>query len=226
MRRRRFNAFTLIELLVVIAIIAILAAMLLPALSKAKEKSRQVACMNNLKQLGVANQMYTDEWNGWICAGDDPNVITGLWYYKLIGYLSFQMRGPGKILSCPSDAQPYPQNAIVVWDASYSISYAYPDYFGFSLYASVDPNWATNPAWGRKQVTRVTHPERCAVLIDAQIQYPQAIFGQAGNGTTLGIPFPQYRHNNHSNVLMFDGHVESFDVTSPAASYLWNAGFN
>jgi len=106
MRRRilKSSGFTLIELLVVIAIIAILAAMLLPALSKAREKARQAACMNNLKQIGLIYHMYLNDWTYF---PPSRNPMWPVTLYKT-GYLNLpHSSSPGtpSLVVCPSNRE-------------------------------------------------------------------------------------------------------------------------
>jgi len=100
---RKFQYFTLIELLVVIAIIAILASMLLPALNKARERSRSSACLSNNKQILQAQMQYDNDFGGWIPI-QVPAAGMGVSGYLLL-YENNYLRG--KIIHCNPNSEFY-----------------------------------------------------------------------------------------------------------------------
>jgi prepilin-type N-terminal cleavage/methylation domain-containing protein/prepilin-type processing-associated H-X9-DG protein len=104
---RSSRGFTLIELLVVIAIIAILAAMLLPALSRAKMRAQSINCVSNLKQLTLAASMYAND-TGYFLNYSDPSLPDTLWMGTLINYYA----KVDLVRMCPSTKLPSPLPAV------------------------------------------------------------------------------------------------------------------
>ena len=199
-QRQQDRGFTLIELLVVIAIIAILAGMLLPALSKAKEAGRRIACINNLRQLGMSLTMYVDDYGGLHPVRQLPNG----WPEQLRdGYKDF------KILVCPSDLNPktgvndpvkYPADSAA---RSYIMN-GWNDYYQATL-----TNFSMNAMVGSSLNENVIREPSETVLFgekesDSQHFYMDFLETPGGND------FEELKHDRHSGAKSAGGSDYAF----------------
>lgn len=149
--RKQTSAFTLIELLVVIAIIAILAALLLPALAKAQQKALQAQCTSNLKQIGLACSLYTQDyndflpgpcWSGMFCIYKDNDVGKTVaenpnkYYGALAAYIATYLASPppsgtiaytSKVMVCPAGWKKIPGKQSLIIPSSVPVFYFSPD---------------------------------------------------------------------------------------------------
>jgi len=198
MKQRHF--FTLIELLVVIAIIAILAAMLLPALGKARMKARTISCTNNLKQQSIIEIFYVDDNEDFICPATAPN---GAGYGRLLLPYS---NGKGDIYTCPQTVtQSYVQiikkgdwpeiNGILKWRM----------YTRNTNAGGVSP-YTDARLQGSKKLSKVKRPSITLVMIDGKVERSRwdSIKYDPSTGTENGIV---YAHGGRSNVMWQDWHV-------------------
>ncbi|NLF61358.1 MAG: DUF1559 domain-containing protein [Lentisphaerae bacterium] len=208
MKRSFYLQFTLIELLVVIAIIAILAAMLLPALSKAREKARAIACVNNLKQLVLEQLMYADSNEGIVnisyCTGSSKGWN---WAYEI----QYANGGDGDAVTkdpcfhCPSLRKGANFNQIYGIKTT-TFGTNYEKEYGNAFKGGARIHYST---------ISMTRPSEYMLLSDS-ICYssnfsnePGLTYYQVAVGSTrsTGVHF---RHNNRANLSFFDGHVEAF----------------
>jgi prepilin-type N-terminal cleavage/methylation domain-containing protein/prepilin-type processing-associated H-X9-DG protein len=224
---KRQTAFTLIELLVVVAIIAILAAMLLPALGRAREAAKQSICIGNLKQMIVALQMYVDESNGYlpnvnwdvapgwpVPAGYPPEFYQGTFFMRLWPYL--KIRG---VYFCPTgdfkgNSQAPPVSGF--YGGNSPAVFAYPPSFGpgnLPIKQDSIPNPAHIYAISDFGIAMSTYAQAMGDASSWSGYTPGAPWNRGANMYDLdGSDWSKKRHPGGVCVVFLDGHVEARDV--------------
>src|SRR5947207_2327742 len=192
---KRKAAFTLIELLVVIAIIAILAGLLLPALTKTESKAQSIACLNNLRQWGLATQLYAVDNNDFLPPDGSPNGISvnSGWYIDLPRVLGIR---PYNQLSWRTNANIAPEKSIWICPSNTNRSNG-NNLFHYCLNEHVDGT-GVNDAPVR--ISSIRNPAQVVWLFDNGKRAARA----QQNNVHTNI------HNRGANISFIDGHIQRF----------------